>query len=322
VQFAGFEVSQQVFAAVNNVSDGILEDTISGLLGLAFQTIASSGATPLVESLAQQANALDEPSFGFFLTRFDDVLTSQDNAAQFGGQFSLGTSNTSLYTGDIDFVNIPEGRETFWTLEMTELDVNNQSVPITAGEQFAAIDTGTTLIGGPADMIANVFAQIPGSQQGTGDLEGYFTYPCSTQVTLSLTFGSLTWPISPSDFEMMQTDKDTCVGSLFAIDLGGQDSPSWIVGDTFLKNVYSVFRFTPPSVGFAQLSPQALALNTPGEPLPIHTVAANPVQATPGSTFKGSKSIPKVGAAPRAASTGTTLAVILPALAVVVALLI
>ena len=39
------------------------------------------------------------------------------------------------------------------------------------------------------------------------------------------------------------------------LDLGGQGQdgiPSWIIGDTFLKNVYSVFRFSdPPAVGFA-----------------------------------------------------------------------
>lgn len=28
----------------------------------------------------------------------------------------------------------------------------------------------------------------------------------------------------------------------------------WILGDVFLKNVYSVFRFNPSSIGFATLS--------------------------------------------------------------------
>lgn len=29
----------------------------------------------------------------------------------------------------------------------------------------------------------------------------------------------------------------------------------WLLGDTFLKNVYSVYRYNPPSVGFAPVSP-------------------------------------------------------------------
>lgn len=37
--------------------------------------------------------------------------------------------------------------------------------------------------------------------------------------------------------------------------------PSWIVGDTFLKNVYSVFRYdNPRAVGFAELSDIAKGL--------------------------------------------------------------
>ena len=47
-----------------------------------------------------------------------------------------------------------------------------------------------------------------------------------------------------------------CVGGIF--DVGstvgsGAGAPAWIVGDTFLKNVYSVYRANPPSVGFAAL---------------------------------------------------------------------
>jgi hypothetical protein len=42
---------------------------------------------------------------------------------------------------------------------------------------------------------------------------------------------------------------------MFGLDLGTQGGPDWVIGDAFLKNVYSVFRFSPgPSVGFAQLA--------------------------------------------------------------------
>ena len=49
-----------------------------------------------------------------------------------------------------------------------------------------------------------------------------------------------------------------CVGAFFSIgSVAGTGIPAWIVGDSFLKNVYSVFRASPPSVGFAQLSDAA-----------------------------------------------------------------
>lgn len=73
-----------------------------------------------------------------------------------------------------------------------------------------------------------------------------------------------------------------CLGGIFDLTQGsdvgeGGGNPSWVVGDTFLvscifhpfifirysslsltqKNVYSVFRSNPPSIGFAQLSSAA-----------------------------------------------------------------
>ena len=44
------------------------------------------------------------------------------------------------------------------------------------GTPQAAIDTGTTLIGGPSAAIAAIFAQIPGSIRGTGQSAGYWSY--------------------------------------------------------------------------------------------------------------------------------------------------
>ena len=57
------------------------------------------------------------------------------------------------------------------------LTVNGASVTLNSGSaSYAAIDTGTTLVGGPPDAIAALYAQIPGSQALTGDNAGYYTY--------------------------------------------------------------------------------------------------------------------------------------------------
>jgi cathepsin D len=68
VQMAGLEVVQQTFAVCDGVSSGLLSDPVSGLLGLAWQTIASSGAMPFWQSLAS-AGKWDTPAMTFQLTR-------------------------------------------------------------------------------------------------------------------------------------------------------------------------------------------------------------------------------------------------------------
>jgi cathepsin D len=88
-----------------------------------------------------------------------------------------GTTNSSLYTGQIDYQNVPSGAVSYWTLPITSLSVNSNSVSLPSGtSSYAAIDTGTTLIGGPATQVASLYASIPNSALGTGNYEGYYTY--------------------------------------------------------------------------------------------------------------------------------------------------
>lgn len=63
VSIANYTQPNQIFAACD-VMNNIVDGTISGILGFGWQSIASSGALPLVESLWKN-NTLPEPVFGF-----------------------------------------------------------------------------------------------------------------------------------------------------------------------------------------------------------------------------------------------------------------
>lgn len=200
-----------------------------------------------------------------------------------------GFVNQSLYTGNIDYQNIPGGQGSYWIQQLTALTVQGNSVTLPSGSSsYAAIDTGTTLVGGPSNVITAMYAQIPGAQAGTGDYEGYFIYPCSTTVTVTMSFGGQAWSISPADFQLTELSSSQCLGAFFELDISGSGTPSWIVGDTFLKNVYSVFRYNPPSVGFANLSEVATAMSdnvNAAVPTPtLGSVAAQVTATGAGST--------------------------------------
>jgi cathepsin D len=252
----GFNVSSQVFLSVNQVTSNLLEGSLSGIIGLAFTAIASSGATPFWEALVN-ANQLSSPEMSFWLSRSTDASQTE----VLGGVFTLGGTNSSLYSGDIEFINMPGSTPSFWLLSLSAVSVGGTSVAITTGNTaLAAIDTGTTLIGGPTADVAAIWAAVPGSA-ASQDSQGFFEFPCSTQVTISLSFGGKLWPISTKDMNLGQVSRGSsqCLGSIFDLSMGsnipsGSGNPSWVVGDTFLKNVYSVFRASPPSIGFAQLS--------------------------------------------------------------------
>ncbi|EJF59592.1 acid protease [Dichomitus squalens LYAD-421 SS1] len=274
VQMAGLKVDAQTFAVATAVTEDLLNSPVSGLMGLAFETIASSGATPFWQTVATNGG-LDQPLMAFQLTRFTNDTQARD--LEPGGTFNLGAVNTSLFTGDIDFQDIPGGQGTYWIQELTGLSANGASVELPAGAaSYAAIDTGTTLVIGPTDGIAALYAQIPGSQALTGQNEGYYAYPCNANINVTLRFGqsTISWPISDDDFVLQQRG-NICIGSFIAVDTSaGSQVPPWIVGDVFLKNVYSVFRATPPSVGFAKLSAAAIAQNGADGPAPSPTVGS------------------------------------------------
>jgi len=103
---------------------------------------------------------------------------------------------------------------------------------------------------------------------------------CSTNVNISLSFGGKSWSINPDDFKVTTTRNGNCLGAIFEFSGTGSSNSNtavaWIIGDTFLKNVYTVFRYNPASVGFATVASNAQKLVAElGVPTPtIGTVSA------------------------------------------------
>ncbi|KAG1728182.1 aspartic peptidase domain-containing protein [Suillus paluster] len=263
VQMAGFTIPDQAFAVATSTSLNFLQNPVTGIFGLAWQSLASSGAMPFWQALASQSQ-WSQPLMAFQLTR-------PSWRTRTWGIFDNRYPNESLYTGAIDYRDIPDGQASFWLQQIT-----------CGSASYAAIDTGTTLVAGPAAGIAAIYAQIPGSQPGTGRWEGFYSYPCDTAVAVEISFGGPNWSVSPDDFEFTSTGNE-CYGAFYAI-ATYVGTPSWIIGDTFLKNVYSVFRYNPPSVGFAALSKIALAMNGKVGGIPSATLGANSAKFTLASS--------------------------------------
>lgn len=61
--------------------------------------------------------------------------------------------------------------------QLAAVDVNGTPLDLSPDSvSLAAIDTGTTLVGGPSEIISDLYANIPGSAPGTGNHTGYYTF--------------------------------------------------------------------------------------------------------------------------------------------------
>ncbi|KAI0743974.1 aspartic peptidase domain-containing protein [Daedaleopsis nitida] len=332
VSLSGFTVNPQKFLIVTQMTDGLLDGDVSGILGLAFSALASTQALPFWQSLVNN-NQFNSPDISFFLSRNTDEINPPDEQA--GGTMTLGGTNSSLFTGDIEFINLSNAdAPTFWMLELTSLTAQGQSIAIPTGNSaLSAIDTGTTLIGGPSSAVSAFYKAI-GAQPLDGQMEGFWAFPCDTNIQVSMAFGGKSWPISDADMNLGQISQDMCLGGIFDLTLGsdisgGGGNPVWVVGDTFLKNVYSVFRSDPPSVGFAQLSEStggspgapsvipSATVPTNGIPLPSGSVGAtaNPLNPSSSATASGSNGASALSMDIRAMSVAAAVVCVLFALA-------
>ncbi|CDZ96236.1 Aspartyl protease [Phaffia rhodozyma] len=244
VSIDSFNVSQ-TFGLVSKIGNSLIFSPLSGIWGFGFQSLSQSGAMPYWLNLVN-SNRLTDTIMGCYLTRSSSNAVTSD-----GGEFTLGSIDSSRYTGDINYINMPSGTQSYWIVEMDSITVGSTKVALSGKK--VAIDTGTTLIVGPSADVAAIYAQIPNSQSGTG---GQYAFPCNSQTVVSLVFGGISYGIDTRDLKRGSYGGSStmCLGSIAATDLGSSAPMNWIVGDVFLKNVYTVFRYSPASVGFAALS--------------------------------------------------------------------
>ncbi|KAJ9093926.1 hypothetical protein QFC19_008160 [Naganishia cerealis] len=293
VTLAGDTVSSQTFAVIQSMSAALINEPLSGLMGLGFSSLSVSKSTPWWVNLV--TSKWSDPLFAFYLKRYRNVVSASSTESD-GGVVSFGELDSSVYTGDVTYVSVADNKQAYWNIPIA--GISSQGTTVSLGSSVnAAIDTGTTLIGGPASIVAAIYAAIPGSQAMTGSYAGYYEYPCSTAISFKMTFGTFTVEITQADFNIgsFGVDGSMCIGGVYVQSLSSTSSIQWIVGDTMLKNVYSVYRYSPAAVGFAKLASDTTSTGS--------SSSSSGSSASSASSASGaSSSIPSS----RASSTGST----------------
>jgi cathepsin D len=150
-------------------------DPVTAILGLGPGATFFGGVS--FWSALVATGALPRNEFAFYLER--NVYAGPESTnSQPGGQFTIGGTNPSYYTGAIEYLDVPfKANATYraWALPFPSYTIQNQTV---------VLDTVTTAyffndyrgITGPVSDVAAFYRRIPGSYALGGDLAGQYAY--------------------------------------------------------------------------------------------------------------------------------------------------
>jgi len=257
VEFVGIKVPSQAFLDVTTARNPALSYGAVGIAGLGFtmlsnidfavnRTNAATGRSLLFNLF--QANP-SEPNFvAFALQRGsqpgDDVE----------GTFSIGEYEPEYarITGNERISTWPVHSPARWNVLVDALIVNNTiTVPTTtvprapSNKAVALMDSGSSYTYAPKAICEAIYGNIPGAAYDPTLLT--YTVPCNAEIDMALQIGGQVFPIHPLDVTPAHpSNPNICVGSFVpgaVFDTSNEYAFDWLIGDNFLRSVYSVYDF-------------------------------------------------------------------------------
>jgi hypothetical protein len=227
------------FGLATNVSQEFSSYPMDGILGIGrgVKTEGSIAAPQLMDVLSSN-RLITSKLYGIHLSR------GKDNLAD--GELNFGEVNKDRFSGDLNWNACLDNDNGFWEIAIENAGVDGKAVGLSG--RSAIIDTGTSFILMPESDALKIHSQIPGFKQD-GET---FSVPCDTTAVIQFSFNKQTYNISTADWRGLRLENGLCRSNI----IGRQTfkDTQWLVGDVFLKNVYSVFDFDSKRVGLGTKS--------------------------------------------------------------------
>ncbi|KAK3397028.1 aspartic peptidase domain-containing protein [Sordaria brevicollis] len=227
VSLAGISIDMS-FGLANETSSDFTHFAFDGILGLDMAVGSTDGfITELVKQKVLQSNI-----FAVTLGRASDPNNE--------GQITFGAVDSTKYKGDITYTDLAKDNKGAWVIPIDGFGFGGKKVTLNGRTTY--IDTGTSFAFGPQSDVTALHKLIPGST--TVDEVTWYV-PCSDS-PIEVTFSGVTYKISSKDWQA--GSGTSCRSNIYGREVvaGG-----WLLGDVFLKNVYSVFDVDKKRIGFA-----------------------------------------------------------------------
>jgi len=249
---------------------------MDGILGLGRgDTRANTIEAPSLLDALSSSKLIEKKLFGIHLSRGVDGLDD--------GELNLGAPNTNRYDGDLSWTKTVDNENGYWEIAISGAGFDGKTTDFTG--RTAILDSGTSYILMPSGDALALHSLIKGfTQSEDGET---FTVPCSTTKPVQIKFGSKSFDVSTKDYMGGSVGNGNCASNIIGRQVFGEKQ--WLVGDVFLKNIYSVFDVDNSQVGFgvkkegAQSSTSSDMPSSTATAADMESVTASPI--LPGSPY-------------------------------------
>lgn len=283
-EFGEYQIDQQAFLyGRKNTIQSLTELGVYGVLGLAFQ---HGNVSPINIAVKKKYgkdatwgrsvlhNIFDRnPSEPNFIAI--DLARSDDLEDTLGGSFDIGEYNEkyAAVAQAPKLAQFPKGGNRWATLldgvtvDGAAVKLKSTAKGVPKGKMQALLDTGDPTAIIPVSLFDGIYSKIPGAVLWVNEKKTRrWLVPCNSTASVSFNFGGQEFPVHPLDmteiFTIPGKDAIACRSSFKAVD-------GWTVeislGDSFLRNVYSVYDFGDnlPNGKFTEPYMQLLAQTEP-----------------------------------------------------------
>uniref|UniRef100_A0A8B9SGW3 pepsin A n=1 Tax=Anas platyrhynchos TaxID=8839 RepID=A0A8B9SGW3_ANAPL len=196
-----------------------------GILGLAFPSISSSGATPVFDNMMSQG-LVAQDLFSVYLSKDD----KSGSFVLFGGIDPAYTTNGISW--------IPLSAETYWQITMERVFVGEKSVACYFSCQ-AIVDTGTSLLAVPTLALRRIYKALGANSEGEvrrAGSTGLSGPPCFVPSD-----GQSQPAAGPPTAYVIESDGFCSLG-FEGMDTPTEEGELWILGDVFIREYYCDLR--------------------------------------------------------------------------------
>ncbi|CAB3398830.1 unnamed protein product [Caenorhabditis bovis] len=238
LNFGGVIVDNQEFGVATHIAEVFGYQPVDGILGLGWPKLAVDDVTPPMQNALPQ---LDQPLFTVWLDR--KLKISEGGS---GGQITYGDIDKQNCDAAINYVKL--SAKTYWQFPLDSFSIGDFSESKVAQ---VISDTGTSWIGAPNSVVSGVVKATGAKFDWENEL---YTVDCSTtssQPDLVFVIGGVKYNVPAVEYILdLELGGGKCALTFFGMG-GGGFGPSWILGDTFIRQYCNVYDIGQERIGFA-----------------------------------------------------------------------